>query len=171
MERTEGSWKNTMELWGLIMDQQKNIIQSINNVRQLINNSILILRDFDTILSKYGLQPIYGNAIGTESSKSINQSMSDYRTFLPHYMARQYALESEIEENAVKKIIFLNIQFSHGQYDEIPPTLTCSVIVLPEIIQNIKNDIQNWWLKNTLYEDLTWHKVKKNRKVNEHVLI
>ena len=159
-----------MELWGeLKMEPQTtNIIYSINNVRHLINNSILILRDFDTVLSKHGFQPIFGNAIGTESSKSITQSMSGYRTFFPQFMARQYALESDMDENKVKKILFINIQFFHGDYTEIPPMLTCSVTVLPDIPTNYKNDVQNWWLKNTMYEAMEYENVRKNGEINEH---
>ncbi|MFE8700751.1 hypothetical protein ACFYKX_09005 [Cytobacillus sp. FJAT-54145] len=151
------------------MDQHTNIIHSVNNVRNLINNSILILRDLDTLLSKHRFQPLNGNALGSESSKSIDQSMSWYRTFLPQYMARQYALESEIEERKVRKILFTNIQLFHGHYDEIPPVLINSVITLPHTAKNLKNDIQNWWLKNTVYEDVKWENVKKYGEINEHI--
>lgn len=151
------------------MDQQANMIHSINNVRNLINNSILILRDLDTLLSKHRFQPINGNALGSESSKSLSQSMSWYRTFLPQYMARQYALESEIEEKTVRKILFTNIQLFHGHYEEIPPVLINSIITLPKNAKNLKNDIQNWWLKNTVYEDIKWENVKKHGEINEHV--
>lgn len=151
------------------MDELKHVIQSIHNVRQLINNSILILKDFDTLLDQHGFQPIYGNAIGTESSKSINQSISDYATFFPQYMARQYALRNDMEENTVEKILFINIQFFHGNYNEIPPTLTTSVIVLPEKTKNVKADIENWWLKKVVYEDVTWKNVKKNGEKNDFV--
>ena len=150
------------------MDYSANIIHSINNVRNLINNSILILKDLDTLLSKHGFQPLNGNALGAESSKSIYQSMSDYRTFLPQYIARQYALENDIEEKKVKKILFTNIQLFHGGYDEIPPVFINSVTILPNNAQNLKNDIQNWWLKNTVYEDVRWENVKKHGELNEH---
>ncbi|WP_077212384.1 hypothetical protein [Bacillus dakarensis] len=151
------------------MDDNSNLIQSINNVRNLIHNSILILRDLDTLLSKYSFQPLNGNALGSESSKSLYQSMTGYRTFLPQYMARQYALENDIEERKVKKILFTNIQLFHGYYDEIPPVLINSIISLPNHPKNLKNDIQNWWLKNTVYEDVKWENVKKHGELNEHV--
>lgn len=151
------------------MDENTNLTHSINNVRNLINNSILILRDLDTLLSKHGFQPLNGNVLGSESSKSIYQSMSDYRTFLPQYIARQYALEKDVEDNEVKKILFTNIQLFHGDYEEIQPVFINSVIILPNKAQNVKNDIQNWWLKNTVYEDVEWENVKKHSELNEHV--
>lgn len=130
-----------------------------------------MLRDLDAALSKHGFQPLNGNALGTESSKNINQSMVQYSTFFPQYIARQYALENEITANKVNKILFTNIQFYHGDYEEIPPTLSNSVIVFPNSIENVKTYIENWWLKYTVYEDVKWkwEKVKRNGELNEDV--
>jgi hypothetical protein len=153
----------------LKMANSNSIIHSINNVRHLINNSILMLRDLDAALSKKGFQPINGNALGTETSKNINQSISQYSTFLPQYIARQYALEQEINDKKVNKILFINIQFFHGDYEEIPPTLVNSVMVFPEPIENIKAYIGNWWLKCMVYEDLGWEEVLKHGELNEDI--
>lgn len=149
------------------MDNTTSIMASIHNVRHLINNGIMMLRDLDALLSKHGFQPLNGNALGTESSKNINQSMSGYSTFLPQYIARQYALEGDISEKNVKKILFINIQLFHGDYEEIPPTLVNSVMIFPDPIENVKNYVSNWWLKYTVYEEKGWEKVNKNGELNE----
>ncbi|MGG3805345.1 hypothetical protein [Metabacillus fastidiosus] len=151
------------------MDNNHSIINSINNVRHLINNSILMLKDLDTALSKHGFQPLNGNAIGTETSKNINQSMVQYSTFFPQYMARPYALLEDINANKVNRIIFTNIQFFHGDYEEMRPTLINSVMILPEPVENIKSYIQNWWLKYTVFEDNSWEEILKNGELNEDI--
>lgn len=151
------------------MDKQGALINSINNVRQLINNAILMLRDLDTVLSKYGFEPLNGNALGTESSKSIMQTMDQYSTFFPQYIARQYAIKSELDSRSVSKIIFTNIQFFHGDYEELPPTFTNSVMLLPTPLADVKASIGNWWLKYMVYEDLKWEHVKKNGELNKDV--
>ncbi|MED4402091.1 hypothetical protein [Metabacillus fastidiosus] len=151
------------------MDNNNSIINSINNVRHLINNSILMLRDLDTALSTHGFQPLNGNAIGMERSTSINQSMFQYSTFFPQYMARQYALSEEINANKVNRILFTNIQFFHGDYEEIRPTLINSVMIFPQPIADVKDYIKNWWLKYTVYEDKGWGEILKNGELNEDI--
>ncbi|WP_079506917.1 hypothetical protein [Mesobacillus jeotgali] len=145
------------------------IITSINNVRHTINNAILMLRDLDTALSKKGFKPLNGNWLGAETSKSINQSMVDYRTFFPQYISRQYALENEIDKNVVKKILFVNIQFFHGDYIDLPPTFISSVMIFPTFNKNLKASIDNWWLKYIVYEETKWEKVIKNGGINENI--
>lgn len=149
------------------MDNNTVMIASINNVRHLINNSILMLRDLDAALSKHGFQPIYGNALGTESSKNINQSMVQYATFFPQYMARQYALERDFTAKKTNKIIFTNIQFYHGDYEEISPMLVNSVMIFPGAVENVRTYIENWWLKYTVFEEKAWEDIKKIGELNE----
>lgn len=151
------------------MNNNISIINSINNVRHLINNSILMLRDLDAALSKHGFQPINGNALGAETSKNINQSMCQYSTFIPQYIARQYALAEEINAKKVSRILFTNIQFFHGDYEEIPPTLISSVMIFPAPIENVKTYIENWWLKYTVFEDKGWEEILKNGELNEDI--
>lgn len=151
------------------MDSNTSIITSINNVRHLINNSIHMLRDLDSTLSKQGFQPLNANGLGAESSKNINQSMNQLNTFLPQYIARQYVLQSEVDAQKVNKILFTNIQFYHGDYEEVSPTLVNSVIVFPDTIEDVKKYVDNWWLKYTVYEDMKWEDVKKNGELNEDV--
>ncbi|OLS37731.1 hypothetical protein [Bacillus sp. MRMR6] len=151
------------------MNNNNSIINSINNVRHLINNSILLLRDLDAALSKGGFQPLNGNALGTETSKNINQSMSQYSTFFPQYIARQYVLTEEIITKKVNRILFTNIQFFHGDYEEIPPTFINSVMIFPEPIENVKTYIENWWLKYTVFEDKGWEGILKNGVLNEDI--
>lgn len=151
------------------MDSNTSIITSINNVRHLINNSIHMLRDLDSTLSKQGFQPLNANGLGAESSKNINQSMNQLNTFLPQYIARQYVLQNEVDAQKVNKILFTNIQFYHGDYEEVSPTLVNSVIVFPDTIEDVKKYVDNWWLKYTIYEDIKWEDVKKNGELNEDV--
>ncbi|PLR73512.1 hypothetical protein [Bacillus sp. UMB0728] len=151
------------------MEKNNSIINSIINVRHLINNSILMLRDFDAALSKHGFQPLNGNALGTETSKNINQSMSQYSTFFPQYIARQYGLAEEVNAKNVSKILFINIQFFHGDYEVIPPTLINSVMIFPEPIEAVKTYIDNWWLKYTVFEDKGWDKVLKSGELNKDI--
>ncbi|MEW9052070.1 MAG: hypothetical protein AB2392_13005 [Neobacillus sp.] len=151
------------------METNTSIIHSINNVRHLINNAIFMLRDQDAALSRHGFVPLYGNALGTESSKSINQSINQYATFFPQYIARPYALESELNQNQVNKIIFTNIQFFHVDYEELTPTLVNSVMIFPESNKNVKGYVQNWWLKYTAFEEVAFDEINKNGEFNESV--
>jgi hypothetical protein len=54
------------------MDQTEAMRISALNVRRMVNNNILLLRDADLLLSKAGFQPLYGNTLGCEPSKNIN---------------------------------------------------------------------------------------------------
>ncbi len=151
------------------METNNSIINSVNNVRHLINNSILMLRDLDAALSKHGFQPLNGNALGTETSKNINQTMSQYATFFPQYIARQYGLAEEVNAKNVRKVLFINIQFFHGDYEEITPTLINSVMIFPEPIMDVKTYIGNWWLKYTVFEEKGWEKVLKEGELNKDI--
>lgn len=152
---------------GLKLETNKTLTHSIENVMQLINNSIMMLRDMDKALSKYGFEPINGNAIGTETSKSIHQTPDQYATFFPQYMARPYALKSDLDEQKTNKILFINIQFYHSDYYELTPTFISSVIVAPKPITDIKNEVKNWWLKNIAFEISNYEDIKKNGDINE----
>ncbi|MDL4842452.1 hypothetical protein [Aquibacillus rhizosphaerae] len=103
-----------------------------------------------------------GNALGTETSKSIHQSMGQPNTFFPQYIARYYALQTDIEAKSISKIIFVNIQFYHWEYDTFIPTFVGSVITLPESPEQLKGYVENWWLKYTAFEDTTWKDSIKN---------
>ncbi|RPJ95248.1 hypothetical protein CW357_11595 [Rummeliibacillus sp. TYF005] len=149
------------------METNKTLIYSIKNVMQLINNSILMLRDMDKALSKYSFEPINGNAIGTETSKNILQTPKQTATFFPQYMARPYALKSDIDEQQTNKILFINIQFFHPDYNELTPTLISGVIVSPRPMTDIKNEVKNWWLKNIAFEISNYEDIKKNGDINE----
>lgn len=149
------------------METNKTLINSIENVMQLINNSIMMLRDMDRALSKYGFEPINGNAIGTETSKNIHQTTEQYATFFPQYMARPYALKSNIDDQKTNKILFINIQFYHPDCNELTPTLVSGVIVSPKPITDIKNEVKNWWLKNIAFEISNYEDIKKDGDINE----
>lgn len=151
------------------MNHDKSIIYSINNVRYLINNSILMLKDLDAILSKNGFQPLNGNALGTETSKNIHQTMHQRSTFFPQFIARQYAPTDALQSMKVTKILFVNIQFFHGDYEELPPSFISSVITFPYTIEKPKESIQNYWLKNTVYEINKWDDVLMNGQLNKNV--
>lgn len=47
------------------------ILQSFQNVRKVVDNSIKLLKDADALLAEKGYVPILGNGLATESSKSI----------------------------------------------------------------------------------------------------
>jgi len=148
------------------MNETISLINSINNVKDMMNNTFQLLKDLDTSLSKHEFQPIYGNALATETSKSIYPS-TRYSTFFPQYIARPYALHTDLEANKVRKILFSNVQFFHVDYEEIPPTLINSVIILPEEVSNIRSVIESWWLKEIVYETVKWGNVLKNGEMNE----
>ncbi|WP_456273125.1 hypothetical protein [Bacillus sp. AK031] len=65
---------------------QQEIIKSIEDVRSVVDNSILLLRDLDSIFSGGNPLPVLGNAPRTESSKNINQSPNANGTFIPQFM-------------------------------------------------------------------------------------
>lgn len=151
------------------MNANNTLVNSIENVRNLIENSILMLRDLDKCLSKHNFIPIYGNALGTETSKSIFQSPDQYATFFPQYMARQYVLKNDLDSNNVSKIIFVNIQFYHPDHAQLVPTFLSGIIVFPKPVENIKSEVGNWWLKNIAFEYSNWEDLNKDGESNEIV--
>jgi hypothetical protein len=140
------------------------LINSINNVRQLINNSILIMKDLDSYLSEKGYIPIFGNALGTETSKSINQSPDSYASFFPQYMFRSYISLDEKNNEKYSKVIAVNIQYYHADYEELEPVIVCGFFKFPFVVQDIKGEVDNWWLKFVAFEnnDHEFSKIKDN---------
>ncbi|MEA3318678.1 MAG: hypothetical protein U9Q88_01540 [Bacillota bacterium] len=134
------------------MKTNEILINSIENVRSLIDNSVLILKDLDTYLSERGFVPLYGNAIGTESSKSINQSSNTFSTFFPQFMFRPYAEKKEIDTKSVNKVVAINIQFFHPNHEGLAPLLIAGVFEFPSPMSDPKNSIKNWWFKYAALE-------------------
>jgi hypothetical protein len=60
-----------------------------------------------------------------------------------------------------------NIQFYHGDYEELPPTLSNSVIIFPNVVDNTKAYVQNWWLKWHIFENETWEQAQNNGELKE----
>ncbi|WP_099364490.1 hypothetical protein [Fredinandcohnia onubensis] len=134
------------------MDKNEIMVKSIDNVRKLIDNSILILKDIDTYFSDKGFVPILGNAIGTESSKSINQAYDSNGTFFPQFMLRPYVKKTNLENGIVGKLAAINIQFFHPKYDLMTPLVINGVFYFQQPIKDPKSELKNWWLKYAVLE-------------------
>ncbi|QMV42687.1 hypothetical protein [Cohnella cholangitidis] len=111
------------------MDLNETMRVSIENVRNIVGNSILLLRDADLLLSKEGYSPVYGNTIGCEPSKSINQSPDQAGNFFPQYMSRIY---SRANGDDGSTLLYLNIQFYHFNIDKMNPCFLAGKFKLKE---------------------------------------
>ncbi|MED0959265.1 hypothetical protein [Bacillus paramycoides] len=143
----------------------KDIIKvSIQNVREVINNSILLLRDVDNMLSREGLTPLFGNTLGTETSKNIGQSMDQYSytTFFPQFMCRVYVDNNELQQNRVEKVTIVNVQLYHANCPLLYPTVIAGIFKLPRTFteKEIKQEVNYWWLKHVAFESCSYEKLK-----------
>lgn len=132
------------------MNENEVLKMSIQNIREMYSNSILILRDVDTQLSEHQLIPLFGNTLGSEISKSILQSKEQFNSFFPQFMCRVYVRG---EENHLK-VAFVNIQFYHPNYPSLGPTVNVGVFTLPESYTSteLKKKLYYWWLKSVIFE-------------------
>ncbi|WKU21117.1 hypothetical protein Q3A90_15165 [Priestia megaterium] len=125
---------------------------SVENVRSLTNNSLLIIRDIDTILSKKGFSTLFGNTIGTEISKNINQSYNQSSALFPQFISRFYLSNEELKNNEVKQVLCVNIQFYHPDVEALVPVIIGGVFEFDSPVKDIKSVIQHWWLKYAVFE-------------------
>ncbi|MEO4022059.1 hypothetical protein VKA11_20860 [Bacillus paranthracis] len=144
------------------MDIREVLKVSVQNVREVVNNSILLLRDVDNMLSKEGLMPLFGNTLGTETSKSIGQSMDHYSTFFPQFMCRVYVDNNELQQNRVERVVIVNVQFYHSNCPTLYPTVIAGIFKLPHIFteQAIKKEVNYWWLKYVAFEYCSYEELK-----------
>lgn len=146
------------------MDIREVLKVSVQNVREVVNNSILLLRDVDNMLSQEGLTPLFGNTLGTETSKSIGQSMDQYSysTFFPQFMCRVYVDNNELQQNRVGKVIVVNVQFYHSNCPALYPTVIAGIFKLPHTFtaQAIKKEVNYWWLKYVAFEYCSYEELK-----------
>ena len=125
---------------------------SVENVRSLTNNSLLIIRDIDTILSKTGFISVFGNTIGIEISKNINQSFNQSSSLFPQFISRFYISNEELKTNKVKQALCVNIQLYHPDLEELVPVIISGVFKFNSPVKDVKRVIQHWWLKYTVFE-------------------
>ncbi|MCU4991918.1 hypothetical protein OCF10_23805 [Bacillus cereus] len=139
---------------------------SIQNVREVINNSILLLRDVDNMLSREGLTPLFGNTLGTETSKNIGQSMdqNNYTTFFPQFMCRVYVDNIALQQNRVEKVTIVNVQLYHANCPLLYPTVITGLFKLPRAFtaQEIKQEVNYWWLKYVAFEYCSYEELTFN---------
>lgn len=141
------------------------IVKSIENVRSVVNNSLLILRDLDSYLSDFNLVPVLGNTLGTESSKSINQTPEWSSSFIPQFMFRPYVNRKELEQKKVTKLIAVNIQFFHPNYDSLQPLLIGGVFTYPAPEKDPKSSLRYWWLKYAALEAHDYNEIKHGKMI------
>ncbi|GIQ69554.1 hypothetical protein DUZ99_18675 [Xylanibacillus composti] len=130
------------------MEQIEIMRVSIENVRNLISNSIQLLRDTDLLLSQSGYYPLHGNTIGSETSKNMNQSAEQAGTFFPQYMSRYYTAE---QGKASSTVLCVNIQFYHFNREALDPCIIAGVCSL----KDESLSVQYWWLKYYAFEAST----------------
>lgn len=133
--------------------EQRDILRiSIENTRNIINDSITLLRDTDLQLSKHGFLPIWGNTIACETSKHINQLPNQFNNLFPQYISRSYYHQKDFQNNLETRILFLNIQFYHKDIDYFNPCVLAGVFNLKEAITKL-DIIERWWLKFSAFEN------------------
>lgn len=140
------------------MDQKEALRISVQNVRSMVNNSILLLRDVDLLLSKAGFTPLFGNTLGCEPSKNINQSYDQPSSFFPPYMSRFYYRN---ETGAGAKLLCVNVQFYHHLWDEFQPCILAGLCKL----SSKGNKPQHWWMKYYAFEFDTNERIKPDRSI------
>ncbi|PGQ79689.1 hypothetical protein [Priestia megaterium] len=125
---------------------------SVENIRSLTKSSLLIIKDVDAFLSKTGFISVFGNTIGTEISKNINQSFNQSSSLFPQFISRFYISNEELKINEIKQVLCVNIQFYHPDLEDLVPVIISGVFKFNSPIKDVKRVIQHWWLKYTVFE-------------------
>lgn len=128
------------------------VFQSFQNVRKVVDNSIKLLKDADALLAEKNYTPILGNGLATESSKSILQSIDSYSTLVPQYIARPYALKSQLATGLVDHLYVINIQFTHPSHQNLEPTIVAGRFSFEKPTENIRNTFKPWFTKHAIFE-------------------
>ncbi len=134
------------------MENKEIIVNSLNNVLDLINNSFLLLKEADRLLSEAGFAPVFGNTIGCEPSKSIHQSLNQFGNFLPQYLSRAYCHSENSANGTDNKVLFINIQLYHSNLPSLTPSMLAGVFTSQQHESVAKTNIGHWWLKYAAYE-------------------
>lgn len=130
----------------------ETVFQSFQNVRKVVDNSIKLLKDADALLAEKNYTPILGNGLATESSKSILQSTDSYSTLVPQYIARPYALTSQLANGIVDHLYVINIQFTHPSHQNLQPTIATGRFSLETPTKNIRSTFKPWFTKHAIFE-------------------
>ncbi|ANU09398.1 hypothetical protein BBH88_03275 [Planococcus antarcticus DSM 14505] len=128
------------------------VFQSFQNVRKVVDNSIKLLKDADALLAEKNYTPILGNGLATESSKSILQSADSFSTLVPQYIARPYALKSQLANGTVDHLYVINIQFTHPSHQNLQPTIATGLFSLETPTENIRSRFKPWFTKYAIFE-------------------
>ncbi|WP_409271463.1 hypothetical protein V1499_18405 [Neobacillus sp. SCS-31] len=135
------------------MGTSEKAMITIKNTLEIVNNSILILKDLDQLFEKEGFLPT-DTKIGCEPSRDINQNSNSYLRFFPLFMSRYY-YNGKVDEGEKQDqyVIGVNIQFYHRQEKlELIPSLSATLIKLPRLFSKMPRP-EAWWVKYTLFED------------------
>lgn len=144
------------------MNENTNLITSIENVVSLINNSIILFRDFDKELNKLGFSSVDEKNLSTATTNAIFQSPDSGKTLFPQFISRTYIKNNT---NCISKIIQINVQFYHGEYFALPPTLISSIILLKP---NHPPKYGVHWIKEVAFELMNFEEdVKKHGEINK----
>ena len=128
------------------------LIQSFQNVRKVVDNSIKLLKDTDALLSDKGYIPIIGNGLATETSKSILQTPDSYTTLIPQYIARPYGFKLQLESNKVDHLLIINVQFTHPLHEQLIPSIAAGRLAFEHPTDNIRNKFKPWFMKYAIFE-------------------
>ncbi len=132
-----------------MVNTSANAKLSISNVLSIVDNSIKILLDTDDFLSKEGWQPVHGNTIGSEHSKSIRQTPTDLGRFLPNFMSRFYYRHRE----PANVVLAVNIQLHHPRHPELEPSIWGATLALEDFYTNKPPaNLYYWLVKNAIFE-------------------
>ncbi|MFF2480051.1 hypothetical protein [Paenibacillus sp. NPDC058071] len=126
------------------MDQNEILRVSVENVRQLISNGLLLLKDVDAQLAQAGFVPVNGSKIGSESSDDIRQTAGQPVTFLPQYMCRYYSRPADV----TGKLLAVNVQLYHYAYDRVVP----SIIAAGCNRKNANTPLEYGWLQSCVFD-------------------
>ncbi|MFD2870367.1 hypothetical protein ACFSY7_17885 [Kurthia populi] len=142
------------------MNENDILAISIENVINLINNSILLIREFDKELKKLGYSPYDENNLGNMTSNFIHQNPSDEVTIFPKYISRTY---TENYRKKSKKIIQISIQFYHEKQHNLAPQIISSVIVIP---LSHSSKYESYWIADIAFKFNNYDDLLKNGEIN-----
>lgn len=136
-----------------LMNENTNLITSIENVVDLINNSIILFRDFDKELNKLGFYPVDSKKLDVDIS---NQAIDSKETIFPRFISRTYINKS------LSKIILINIQFWHENQPKLQPQLFSSIIVSTTQL------LSKSWISEIVFNKLGFNNIRTNGVINEY---
>ncbi|WP_018922774.1 hypothetical protein [Salsuginibacillus kocurii] len=133
------------------MNEEQNMMQSIQNVRELAYQSKQLLKETDRIMEKNGYEPLRGTRVYAKWNDNLNERYQENRSFLPPFMARYYILSDGPADKNRVTIFGITVQLYHASLPDLPPLFIGGRIEMDHV-PGYDREIESHWLKAALLD-------------------